>query len=47
MRRLGQSTAERRRSTRPGEVWSWDFVRDKTRSGYRFRMLTLIDEFTR
>jgi putative transposase len=47
MRRLGESTAERRRATRPGEVWSWDFVTDMTRSGYRFRMLTLIDEFTR
>ena len=47
MRRLGESTAERRRATRPGEVWSWDFVTDMTRSGYRFGMLTLIDEYTR
>ena len=46
-RRLGESTAERRRAIRPGEVWSWDFVTDMTRSGYRFRMLTLIDEYTR
>ena len=47
MRRLGESTAERRRATRPGEVWSWDFVTDMIRSGYRLRMLTLIDEYTR
>jgi len=47
MRRLGESIAERRRATRPGEVWSWDFVTDMTRSGYRFGMLTLIDEYTR
>ena len=47
MLRLGKSTAERRRATRPGEVWSWDFVTDMTRSGYRFPMLTLIDEYTR
>ena len=47
MRRLGESTAERRRAIRPGEVWSWDFVTDMTRSGYRCRMLTLIDEYTR
>ena len=47
MRRLGKSTADRRRATLPGHVWSWDFVTDMTRSGYRFRMLTLIDEYTR
>lgn len=46
-RRLGESTGERRRATRPGEVWSWDFVVDMTQSGCRFRMLTLIDEYTR
>lgn len=46
-RRLGESTGERRRAKRPGEVWSWDFVTDMTRSGCRFRMLTLIDEYTR
>ena len=46
-RRLGESTAERRRATLPWEVWSWGFVTDMTRSGYRFRMLTLIDEYIR
>ena len=47
MRRLGESTAERRRATRPREVWIWGFVTDMTRSGYRFRMLTPIDAYTR
>jgi putative transposase len=47
MRRLGESTGERHRATRLGEVWSWDFLTDMTRSGCRFRMLTLIDEYTR
>jgi len=28
-------------------VWSYDFVQDKTRDGRKFRMLTVIDEFTR
>ena len=46
MRWFGESTAQLHRATRPGEVWSWDFVTDMTRSGYRFRMLTLIDEYT-
>lgn len=46
-RRLGESTGQRRRATRPGEVWSWDFVHDMTERGSRFRMLTLIDEYTR
>ena len=47
IRRLGESTAERRRATRPGEVWSRDVATDMTRSGYRFRMLTPIDKYTR
>jgi putative transposase len=46
-RRLGESTGERRRATRPGEVWSWDFVTDMTQGGGRCRILTLIDEYTR
>jgi transposase InsO family protein len=28
-------------------VWAYDFVEDKTRDGRKFRMLTIIDEFTR
>jgi len=47
MKRLGLSTAERRRATQPNEVWSWDFVEDQTENGTRFRVLTLIDEYTR
>jgi transposase InsO family protein len=47
MRRVGTSTALRQRATRPGEVWSWDFVEDQTERGSKLRMLTLIDEYTR
>lgn len=47
MRRLGLSTAERQRASRANQVWSWDFVEDQTESGSRFRVLTLIDEYTR
>ena len=28
-------------------MWSYDFVQDRTEDGRRFRMLTVIDEFTR
>ena len=47
MKRLGISTAERQRAERPGQVWSWDFVTDQTENGSCFRILTLLDEYTR
>jgi len=28
-------------------VWSYDFVEDRTHNGKKFRMLNVIDEFTR
>jgi transposase InsO family protein len=31
----------------PGHVWAYDFVQDRTRDGRAFRMLTVIDEYTR
>lgn len=46
-RRLGLSTAERLKAEKPRQVWSWDFVEDQTENGSRFRILTLIDEYTR
>jgi transposase InsO family protein len=47
LRRLGVSTAERQRATQANHVWSWDFVEDQTENGARFRVLTLLDEYTR
>jgi transposase InsO family protein len=46
-RRVGVSTAERLKAERARHVWSWDFVEDQTENGSRFRILTLIDEYTR
>lgn len=46
-RRVGLSTARRRKATQRGEVWSWDFVTDQTANGSQFRILTMIDEYTR
>lgn len=31
----------------PGHVWSYDFVMDRTHDGKAFRMLTVIDEYSR
>ncbi|MEM9446821.1 MAG: IS3 family transposase [Verrucomicrobiota bacterium] len=47
MRRRGTSTAERQSARYANHIWSWDFVHDQTENGGRFRILTIIDEFTR
>jgi len=47
MRRSGTSTAQRQRASHANHVWSWDFVEDQTENGGRFRMLTILDEYTR
>ena len=47
LRRVGPTESKRRVATYPGEVWSWDFVSDQMANGSRFRILTLIDEYTR
>lgn len=37
----------RLRPEHPNHVWSYDFVEDHTHNGRKFRMLNVIDEFTR
>lgn len=44
---LNDGSCIRLRAERPGHVWSYDFVMDRTHDGKAFRMLTVIDEFTR
>lgn len=44
---LNDGSCVRLRPERPNHVWSYDFVHDRTEDGRRFRMLTVIDEFTR
>lgn len=39
--------AVRLRPQRPNHVWSYDLVADRTHDGKAFRMLCIIDEFTR
>ena len=47
MKRVGESSAQRQRAEALNAVWSWDFVEDQTENGTRFRVLTLIDEYSR
>ncbi len=47
MRRVMLEQKERLRAVRPRQVWSWDFVEDQIENGTRFRILTLLDEYTR
>jgi transposase InsO family protein len=44
---LNDGSCIRLRPERPGHVWAYDFVEDRTHDGRKFRMLTVIDEFTR
>lgn len=44
---LADGSCIRLRPEHPNHVWSYDFVEDRTHEGRRFRMLNVIDEFTR
>jgi len=44
---LNDGSCIRLRPRWPNHVWSYDFVQDRTHDGKAFRMLTVIDEFTR
>jgi len=36
-----------RRSQRPNQVWSYDFIEDQTADGRKLKILPIVDEFTR
>lgn len=44
---LNDGSCIRKRPEYRNHVWSYDFVQDRTSDGRKFRMLTIIDEFTR
>ena len=44
---MNDGSCVRLRPEHPNHVWSNDFVEDRTHNGRKFRMLNLIDEFTR
>jgi putative transposase len=45
--RLNDGSCIRLRPSWKDHVWSYDFVMDRTHDGRRFRMLTVIDEYSR
>jgi putative transposase len=44
---LNDGSCVRLRPERPNHVWSYDFVEDRTHNGRKYRMLNIIDEFSR
>ena len=44
---LDDAACVRLRPERPNHVWAYDFVQDRTHDGKAFRLLTVVDEFTR
>ncbi len=44
---LGDGSCIRLRPFHRGHVWSYDFVEDQTHNGRKFRMLNIIDEYSR
>ena len=44
---LNDGSCVRLRPERANHVWAYDFVEDRTRDGRKFRMLNVVDEFTR
>ena len=44
---LNDGSCIRLRAERPNHVWSYDFVHHRTHDGRAFRMLNIVDEFTR
>lgn len=44
---LANDSCVRKRPERPNHVWSYDFVADRTQDGRPFRILNILDEYTR
>jgi putative transposase len=44
---LHDGSCIRRRAEGPNHVWSYDFIQDRTTDGRVYRMLVVVDEFTR
>ena len=44
---LNDGSCLRLQPDRPNHVWAYDFVEDRTREGRKFRMLNVVDEFSR
>jgi len=42
-----ENSCVHKRALRPNHVWSYDFIEDRTEKNRKFRMLVVLDEFTR
>jgi putative transposase len=45
--RCSANRATRRRAERRNQVWSYDFIEDRTANGRQLKLLPIVDEFTR
>ena len=45
--RIAGTVSDRRQAEHANDVWSYDFVSDRTSDGRQLRLLTMIDEYTR
>ena len=46
-RRMGPKGEVALRAERPNQVWTYDFLEDRTEDGKKLRILTVLDEYTR
>ncbi len=44
---MNDGSCVRLRAARKNHVWSYDFVHERTHDGRAFRLLTILDEYTR
>ena len=41
------NACDKRKSTAPNDVWTWDFIHDRLVDGRAIKLLSIVDEFTR
>ena len=44
---IGTNACDKRKATAPNDVWTWDFIHDRSTDGRALKFLVIIDEHTR
>ena len=44
---IGANACDKRKATAPNDVWTWDFIHDRSNDGRALKFLVIIDEHTR
>lgn len=44
---VGANACDKRKATAPNDVWTWDFIHDRSTDGRALKFLVIIDEYTR